>query len=51
MLTPFIVSYVAQADVLHHLRINIALPDHLLQDLEDQTVERRVLEAALPGLA
>lgn len=44
-------AYVAQADVLNHLRVQVALLHHLLQDLEDHAVEGQVLEASLLRLA
>lgn len=44
-------SHIAQADVLNQLRVEVALADDLLEDLEHHAVERRVLEAALGGLA
>jgi hypothetical protein len=40
-------AYIAQADILHHLRIKSALSDYLLQDLEDKGIEVGVLETAL----
>lgn len=45
-----ICPYIAQANVLDHLRIEVALADYLLEDLEDQAIERGVLEATLDGL-
>jgi hypothetical protein len=43
-------TYVAQANVLDQLWVEVALADNLLEDLEHQAVERSVLEAALLGL-
>ena len=43
-------TYVAQANVLNQLRVEVALADDLLEDLEHQAIERSVLEAALLGL-
>lgn len=42
--------YIAQANVLDHLRVEVALADYLLENLEDQAIERGVLEATLDGL-
>lgn len=44
-------TYVAQADVLDKLRVKVHLPNGLLQRLEHEAVERRVLETALLRLA
>ena len=43
-------TYVAQANVLNQLWVEVALADNLLEDLEHQAIERSVLEAALLGL-
>lgn len=43
-------TYIAQADVLYHLWVEPALADDLLEDLEDEAIERSVLEATLLGL-
>lgn len=45
-----ILPYIAQANVLDHLRVEVALADYLLEDLEDQAIERGVLESTLDGL-
>jgi hypothetical protein len=42
--------YVTKADILDHLRVQLALADNLLQDLEHQAIERGVLKATLAGL-
>lgn len=47
---PDVLSYIAQADILNQLWIEATLPDHLLEDLLDQPIERGVLETALPCL-
>lgn len=43
--------YVAQADILDHLRIDPRSLHHLLQHLEDDAIKRGIFEAALCGLA
>ena len=44
-------AYIAHANVLYHLRIKVALSSDLLQDLERQSIERGILQTALPCLA
>jgi hypothetical protein len=43
-------TYIAKANVLDQLWVEVALADNLLEDLEHQAIERSVLEAALLGL-
>lgn len=43
-------AYISEADVLNHLRIEIGLANHLLADLENKSVESRVLEPAFESL-
>lgn len=43
-------TYVAEADVLDQLRVNSALADDLLKNLEDNAIEVSVLEATLSSL-
>jgi hypothetical protein len=50
LLVSWSTTYVAQADVLYHLWVEPALADNLLEDLEDESIERSVLEAALLSL-
>lgn len=39
-------TYIAQANVLDKLRIQLRLRNNLLQQLDDEAIERRVLEAS-----
>lgn len=43
------VSYVAQADILDQLRVNVHLSPDLLEDLEDHAIERRIFQTTLPA--
>lgn len=40
-------TYVTQAYVLDHLWVEVGLPHDLLENLEDNTIERSVLQATL----
>jgi hypothetical protein len=44
------VSYVAQADIFDQLRIKFHLPTDLLEELEDEAIERRVFETTFLAL-
>jgi hypothetical protein len=44
------VSYVAQADIFYQLRINIHLPEDLLEELENEAIERSVFETTFLAL-
>lgn len=41
---------IAQADILYLRRVKVRLLDDLLQDFEDNAIERSVLEPSLPAL-
>lgn len=45
----FLSTYIAQADVLNESRVDVCFRNNLLQDLDDDAVERCVFEAALEG--
>lgn len=44
-------SYIPKTDIFHHLRVYPRLLYHLLQDLENNAIERRVLQSTLPALS
>ena len=45
------VSYIAQTDIFHQLRIKVTLAYNLLEELEDHAIERRVFQTSLLALS
>jgi hypothetical protein len=43
-------TYVSEANVLDDLGVQLGLGQHLLQEFDKQVIQRRILEATLPGL-
>lgn len=44
-------SYISKTDIFDHLRVYPRLLYHLLQDLENNAIEGRVLQPTLPALS
>jgi len=43
-------TYISKADIFNQSGVEVGLCDDLLQELDDNAVERSILEAALPCL-